>query len=186
MALRRTLAETCFTGTKVRILLTLARHPEGVSYTQLAREAFGTYNVEKVTGILNYHLKSLMGRGLVAKHSNHYTLTGLGTVMTMPLEQVGKLGELWKTLEHCWRHVKAMEDHLRKTGLGGGTCRTALLKLIEQGFFETPRPLAEIREQLPDFDKTAVNHALLELVKDGVLTRIGSPRYYKYLSSRSG
>ena len=185
MALRRTLAETCFTDTRAKILLTIARHPEGVSYTQLAREAFNTYNVEDVTGTLNYHLKILVKRRLVARHSNRYALTGLGTVMTMPLEHVGKLGELWKTLEQCWRHVRAMEDHLRKTGLGGGTCRTAILKLIEQGFFETPKPLAEIREQLPGFDKTVVNHALLELVRDGMLTRIGTPRYYKYLSSRA-
>jgi hypothetical protein len=68
------------------------------------------------------------------------------------------------------------------------TCRGVIQKLWEDNWFNTPRGLDEVHTELArkgfHYDRTAVAHALVDLVKDNVLTRIGKPRRYQYAQKR--
>ncbi len=68
------------------------------------------------------------------------------------------------------------------------TCRSVIQKLWEEKWFNTPKGLDEVHTELArrgfHYDRTAVAHALVDLVKDNVLTRIGKPRRYQYAQKR--
>lgn len=68
------------------------------------------------------------------------------------------------------------------------TCRGLIQKLWEEGFFGTPKGLSEVHSEMArrgfHYDRTAVAHALVDLVKDGILTREGKPRRYQYAQKR--
>ena len=68
------------------------------------------------------------------------------------------------------------------------TCRSVIQKLWEENWFNTPRGLDAVHTELArkgfHYDRTAVAHALVDLVKDNVLTRIGKPRRYQYAQKR--
>ncbi len=68
------------------------------------------------------------------------------------------------------------------------TCKSVIQKLWEENWFSTPRGLDEVHTELArkgfHYDRTAVAHALVDLVKDNVLTRIGKPRRYQYAQKR--
>ncbi len=68
------------------------------------------------------------------------------------------------------------------------TCKSIIQKLWEENWFNTARGLDEVHTELArrgfHYDRTAVAHALVDLVKDNVLTRIGKPRRYQYAQKR--
>jgi hypothetical protein len=68
------------------------------------------------------------------------------------------------------------------------TCKSLIQKLWEEGWFATPRGLGEVHSEMArrgfHYDRTAVAHALIDLVKDGILTRQGKPRRYQYAQKR--
>ncbi len=68
------------------------------------------------------------------------------------------------------------------------TCRGVIQKLWEESWFAEPKGLDEVHSELArkgfHYDRTAVAHALVDLVKDNVLTRIGRPRRYQYTQKR--
>ncbi len=68
------------------------------------------------------------------------------------------------------------------------TCRGVIQKLWEEAWFSQPRGLEDVHTELSrrgfNYDRTAVAHALVDLVKDNVLTRIGKPRRYQYAQKR--
>ena len=68
------------------------------------------------------------------------------------------------------------------------TCKGLIQKLWEEGWFITPRGLSEVHSEMArrgfHYDRTAVAHALIDLVKDGVLSREGKPRRYQYAQKR--
>jgi hypothetical protein len=68
------------------------------------------------------------------------------------------------------------------------TCKGVIQKLWEDGWFSVPKGLSEVHMELArrgfHYDRTAVAHALIDLVKDGVLTREGKPRRYQYAQKR--
>jgi len=73
-------------------------------------------------------------------------------------------------------------------GRGGGTCKGLLVGLWGEGWFGVGRGLGEVHGELGrrgfHYDRTAVAHALVDLVREGVLTRVGRPRRYRYLQKR--
>ena len=80
-------------------------------------------------------------------------------------------------------------DVLRKTvQKGGATCRGLLEKLLLEGYFEKERLLGSIHEELSrrgyNYDRTAVSHSLTDMVREGILTRVGSMRNYRYIQKR--
>lgn len=68
------------------------------------------------------------------------------------------------------------------------TCKSLIQKLWEEEWFATPRGLGEVHSEMArrgfHYDRTAVAHALIDLVKDGILTRQGKPRRYQYAQKR--
>ena len=68
------------------------------------------------------------------------------------------------------------------------TCKGLIQKLWEDEWFATSRGLGEVHGEMArrgfHYDRTAVAHALIDLVKDGVLTREGKPRRYQYAQKR--
>ncbi len=65
------------------------------------------------------------------------------------------------------------------------TCRGLLLKLWKEGWFSSPRSLAEVDEEIKkrgyNYDRTAVAHNLVDLVREGKLFRDGTARNYRYV-----
>ena len=68
------------------------------------------------------------------------------------------------------------------------TCKGLIQKLWEERWFATSRNLGEVHSEMArrgfHYDRTAVAHALIDLVKDGILTREGKPRRYQYAQKR--
>jgi predicted transcriptional regulator len=68
------------------------------------------------------------------------------------------------------------------------TCKVIIQRLWEEGWFSTLRGLGEVHSEMArrgfHYDRTAVAHALIDLVKDGILTREGKPRRYQYAQKR--
>lgn len=65
------------------------------------------------------------------------------------------------------------------------TCRGLLQVMWKEGWFGSERTLAEVHEEMArrgyHYDRTAVSHALVDLVREGVLFRDGSMRNYRYV-----
>ncbi len=68
------------------------------------------------------------------------------------------------------------------------TCKGVIQKLWEENWFSEPKGLDDVHSELArrgfHYDRTAVAHALVDLVKDNLLTRIGRPRRYRYAQKR--
>jgi hypothetical protein len=68
------------------------------------------------------------------------------------------------------------------------TCKAIIQRLWEEGWFSTARGLGEVHGEMArrgfHYDRTAVAHALIDMVKDGILTREGRPRRYQYAQKR--
>ena len=68
------------------------------------------------------------------------------------------------------------------------TCKGVIQKLWEETWFSQPRSLGEVHSEMArkgfHYDRTAVAHALIDLVKDGILNRKGKPRRYQYVQKR--
>lgn len=68
------------------------------------------------------------------------------------------------------------------------TCKGVIQKLWMEGWFATPRNLGEVHTEMAKrgyhYDRTAVAHALIDLVKEGILSRDGKPRRYQYAQKR--
>jgi hypothetical protein len=74
---------------------------------------------------------------------------------------------------------------LQKTG---ATCRGLIQTLWREGYFELERSLGQVHEELSrigyNYDRTAVSHSLTDMVRENILTRIGTMRNYHYLQKR--
>jgi hypothetical protein len=72
-----------------------------------------------------------------------------------------------------------------KTGI---TCRGLLENLWVEGHFDSERSLGEVHEELSrrgyNYDRTAVSHSLTDMVRENILTRIGTMRNYHYIQKR--
>lgn len=70
----------------------------------------------------------------------------------------------------------------------GITCRGLLENLWLEGHFVSERSLGEVHEELSrrgyNYDRTAVSHSLTDMVRENILTRIGTMRNYRYIQKR--
>jgi hypothetical protein len=68
------------------------------------------------------------------------------------------------------------------------TCKGVITRLWQEGWFATRRSLGNVHSEMArrgfHYDRTAVAHALIDLVKDNILTRDGKPRRYRYAQKR--
>lgn len=74
---------------------------------------------------------------------------------------------------------------VRPSTLNNKTCKGIIRGLWSEGWFSLSRNLREVYDEMSrrgfHFDRTAVAHALVDLVREGYLTRTGRPRSYRYL-----
>jgi len=65
------------------------------------------------------------------------------------------------------------------------TCRGLTVTIWKEGWFKTPRSLSEVHDEMSKrgyhYDRTAVAHTLVDLVREGTLFRDGSARNYRYV-----
>ncbi len=65
------------------------------------------------------------------------------------------------------------------------TCRGVIVTMWKEGWFASPRALSEVHEEMSrrgyHYDRTAVSHTLVDLVREGSLFRDGSMRNYRYI-----
>ena len=65
------------------------------------------------------------------------------------------------------------------------TCRGLLTTMWREGWFSTGKSLSEVHEEMSrrgyHYDRTAVAHTLVDLVREGTLFRDGSMRNYRYV-----
>ncbi|HUI86608.1 MAG TPA: hypothetical protein VLY21_05605 [Nitrososphaerales archaeon] len=65
------------------------------------------------------------------------------------------------------------------------TCRGLLTTMWKEGWFATPRMLSEVHDEMSrrgyHYDRTAVAHSLVDLVREGTLFRDGGMRNYRYV-----
>ncbi len=65
------------------------------------------------------------------------------------------------------------------------TCRGVMMTMWKEGWFANPRALSEVHEEMSrrgyHYDRTAVSHTLVDLVREGSLFRDGSMRNYRYV-----
>ena len=68
------------------------------------------------------------------------------------------------------------------------TCKGVIHRLWRESWFASTRSLGEVHSEMArrgfHYDRTAVAHALIDLVKENVLTRDGRPRRYRYAQKR--
>ena len=73
-------------------------------------------------------------------------------------------------------------------GRGAKTCRSLIEDLWKEGWFSKHRGLGDVYEELGrrgyHYDKTAIAHSLIDLVREGLLYREGNPRSYRYVQKR--
>ncbi len=65
------------------------------------------------------------------------------------------------------------------------TCRGLLQTMWREGWFGGPKALSEVHDEMSrrgyHYDRTAVAHTLVDLVREGTLFRDGSMRNYRYV-----
>lgn len=70
----------------------------------------------------------------------------------------------------------------------GITCRGLLENLWLEGHFISEKSLGEVHEELSrrgyNYDRTAVSHSLTDMVRENILTRIGTMRNYRYIQKK--
>ena len=67
----------------------------------------------------------------------------------------------------------------------GETSRSVITTMWKEGWFATPKSLSDVHEEMSrrgyHYDRTAVSHTLVDLVREGSLFRDGSMRNYRYV-----
>ena len=67
----------------------------------------------------------------------------------------------------------------------GETSRSVITAMWKEGWFAAPRSLSQVHEEMSrrgyHYDRTAVSHTLVDLVREGSLFRDGSMRNYMYI-----
>jgi hypothetical protein len=84
--------------------------------------------------------------------------------------------------------IPALVSERKQQVRGSATCKGLIEMLWTEGWFISERNLADVHEELSrrgyNYDRTAVSHSLTDLVREGVLTRAGSMRAYRYVQKR--
>jgi len=80
------------------------------------------------------------------------------------------------------------EETQRLERSGAVTCKSLIQSLWQEGYFLEERTLSDVDIELSrrgyHYDKTAVSHTLTDLVREGILTRLGSMRNYRYVQKK--
>src|SRR5262249_6426808 len=109
--------------------------------------------------------------------------------------KITQLSQAPGDFENLRSRLDRLESYVRQPGpkpidkaKSGLTCRGLTEILWEEGFFTDEKSLGEVHEELArrgyNYDRTAVSHTLIDLVREGTLTRTGTMRNFRYLQKR--
>jgi hypothetical protein len=77
---------------------------------------------------------------------------------------------------------------LKELAKNGNTCRSLIEKIFYEKYFESEKLLGEVHEEISrmgyNYDRTAVSHSLTDMVREGILTRVGTLRNYRYIQKK--
>ena len=130
-------------------------------------------------------LKSVVEDVLSGMDSSSYGLTNA----------LAQNPELDAQLDELRSKIMSIEDLISRIGTSsldrrasqkiGMTCSSLLDLLLKDNFFSEERQLGQIHEEISrrgyNYDRTAVSHSLTDLVRERVLSRVGTIRNYKYV-----
>jgi hypothetical protein len=126
-------------------------------------------------------------------------LSGIDTSTTLMQGLNAQLAEFQKEINSLKLQINSgvsyqegtknlIEPQSREMSKGGTTCRGLLEKLWYEGYFGAEKLLREVHEELSrlgyNYDRTAVSHSLTDMVREGILTRVGTMRNYRYIQKR--
>jgi hypothetical protein len=116
-------------------------------------------------------------------------LSSLDTAKIVGPAVQGQFDELRREIESLKsRPPESRSDEQKVQTKGGMTCRGLLESLWAEGYFSSERSLGEVHEELSrkgyNYDRTAVSHSLTDMVRENILTRIGTMRNYRYIQKR--
>jgi len=98
------------------------------------------------------------------------------------------VGKFLQTVTEKLKETPLIGTEREGTAPRAETCKVIIQRLWKEGWFATARGLGEVHSEMArlgfHYDRTAVAHALIDLVKDGVLNREGHPRRYQYVQKR--
>jgi hypothetical protein len=107
------------------------------------------------------------------------------------IEITSREDRVQQAVESVLAGMASKEPALVEPGEPGGdqkrfeTCRGLLQTLWREGWFSSPRSLSEAHDEMGrrgyHYDRTAVAHTLVDLVREGTLFREGSMRNYRYV-----
>lgn len=93
-----------------------------------------------------------------------------------------------KILATMTEHAKEVSVVSERVFPRAETCKGIIHRLWSEGWFASTRSLGDVHSEMArrgfHYDRTAVAHALIDLVKDNILTRDGKPRRYRYAQKR--
>src|SRR6476469_7776100 len=77
---------------------------------------------------------------------------------------------------------------LKELAKNDNTCRSLIEKIFYEKYFEKEKLLGEVHEELSkmgyNYDRTAVSHSLTDMVREEILTRVGTLRNYRYIQKK--
>jgi hypothetical protein len=77
---------------------------------------------------------------------------------------------------------------LKELAKNGNTCRSLIEKIFYEKYFESEKSLGEVHDEISamgyNYDRTAVSHSLTDMVREGILTRVGTLRNYRYIQKK--
>lgn len=84
--------------------------------------------------------------------------------------------------------IPQMEPQAQQPPIRAETCRGIIEKLWAEGWFAESRSLNDVDKEMTrigyHYDRTAIAHVLLDMVRDGILTREGKAKRYFYMQKR--
>ncbi len=95
-----------------------------------------------------------------------------------------------KVLSSVMNHEKKVRESSKPISqtARAETCKGVIQKLWMEGWFTSRRSLEDVHNEMMrigfHYDRTAVAHSLLDLVREGILTREGKPKRYLYIQKK--
>jgi predicted transcriptional regulator len=95
-------------------------------------------------------------------------------------------GKLLATVSEKLKETSLLTE--KETAPRAETCKVIIQRLWKEQWFSTPRGLNDVHSEMAKrgyhYDRTAVAHALVDLVRENILTRDGPPRRYRYAQKK--
>ncbi len=103
--------------------------------------------------------------------------------------ELNHLKSIYETNNNMNNHNQRRNSiSLKDLTKNGNTCRSLIEKIFYEKYFESEKLLGEVHEELSrmgyNYDRTAVSHSLTDMVREGILTRVGTLRNYRYIQKK--